>query len=352
MTKGVLKDSGLYVFASYFIVVYLLFCTTFTVKAIIDQDVALLLNILIQAIPSGLLTWLIYWFAKGITVGKRFKNLSDDLNIIAREFRAKPMDGLSKLDEVLSENRIQKKSGAVSPAFLAVYRFLEQILRLLIEPRLSAAIKKRKRIDKAQSLNEKLADQIEVLAEQIKRQDEIAIFDALASIYVVVIIASKATQTTPIKKSKTNTKQSQQQRPRRYRESSRYSDHDFIEDNKEIVGLLQIKSFWKAVEKHKDILKSLHNQDNNLLDSSKWQALIGLWLTFRLKHLQSSLPIKASKIWIGPSSMLAFHLERALIGLSEENPKEISEVITESFDWRFKIPRALMPETRRPKAGI
>lgn len=310
--------SAILVFIRYATAIYLLLVAAVLFYGWLRKEIFLLFLVFAVLAPLGLLITAIYrllWRqairAKTLKLAEVLENAARYLDNVPRRITRYDIDLFFKTTFVWHN--------VLSPFLSAITRLLVQAKYMIISENLGRGRDWSTDVSPG-SPPAILAERTKSIARAMREQDPVAAFGALGELLALPILYGRQV----------------------HNGRAEFTDDDFIELCRKIAGLLRERKLLDADNLVRKLIGSLREIGSTDVVDVKWRALIAYWLWLRLAFLKTNPRPRPSRIWVGPSKLLAVQLDAALDAYKDQDFASLSEIVYESFDWRTRVPRFIL----------
>lgn len=302
----------------YFILGYILLVVSVLGYAWLQRSSSLALAVLLVLAPLGLLSTLIYRLSKRSIVKAKTLRLAAVLDEAADALEQLPRR-IAKYDAGLDSNTAFVWHDVLSPFTVSVTRLLSKAKEMIISEEFGRV--KDWTTDVSSTCPPAIvARQTHLVADAIRENDPVSAFEVIGELLSMPLISGG-------------------QQP----ESGEEFDSDeFIRLCRNIAKYLRKRQFLDADLEIQSLIGALQEKAREHTPALKWQALIIYWLSIRSAIMKTDEQPGPTRVWAGPSKVLAAQLDAVLDAYQTEDYTGLSEIIYESFDWRTHIPRFIL----------
>ena len=302
----------------YFIVVYLIIVTAILFYGWVSGDTFWLFAVFAVIAPLGLVLTLVYRLSKRRVIRTKTLKLAQVLDYVAAHIDEPPRN-LPSYDVELSDNTAFVSHDVLSPFLLGVTRMLVHAKFVIISEERGKG--KEWSIDPSpNSPPAILARQTKSIARAMRDDDPVAAFESVGELLAL---------------------------PRRLNleaavSSGEFTIEDFVQTCRHVARFLSERDLLNADYLTQQLITNVKERAAPDAADLKWQALIAYWLGLRMTIMKSSVQFEPTRIWSGPSRLLAAQLKAALDAFEDRDFTDLSEIVYESFDWRTRVPRFIL----------
>jgi len=302
----------------YFTAVYLIIVTAILFYGWWNGNTFWLFAIFAVMAPLGLVLTLVYRLSKRRVIRAKTFKLAQVLEAVAAYIDDPPRN-LPSYDVELSDNTAFVWHDVLSPFLLAVTRMLIHAKFVIISEESGRG--KEWSIDPSpNSPPAILARQTKSIARAMRNDDPVSAFEAVGELLAL---------------------------PRKFNHENavstmEFTTEDFVQTCQDIARFLLERNLLNADHLTQQLIINVRERAAPDATNLKWLALIAYWLGIRMTIMKSSVMFEPTRIWSGPSKILAMQLNAALDAFEGHDFADLSEIVYESFDWRTRVPRFIL----------
>lgn len=300
------------------IVAYLALVAGTLSYGLIMRNTFVLFLVLMPLSPLGLIMTTAYRAIKARMVRHKANRLANIFDKAANSLEMTPPQ-ITDFDILLSVEPSFVWQGAVAPFLAATVRLMHQTNSMLLSEELGRSKEWTK--DSALSPFKQIASYVRTIAATVRSDDRVRAFETIGDLMALSILLGREYKPSHIE---------------------RFNREDFFRICTEIGALLRQRRFFDAEVKVEDLLQNIIHRGSADVIELRWQSLITYWLSLRLSFLEVPFYPGPTRLWAGPSRVLASQLEDAITAYAKSDYVGLTEIVYESFDWQARVPRFLL----------